>query len=406
MDKKAADEEEANESRLASGTCIDLLMSLFMGRPEFHSKDLAEEFLDSYASSEDSKLVSKLMTWTDNILEEFMPDGDSTGVATVSAVTASDISQSIKPFIMKEEFPSFENTDIICCPWPFVKKVRVSLYSRILEQGTIIADLPGTTDKNRARVNAAKEYLQQCDMTIVVNNIDRAIDHAAVHNATNDSYRRRRSGNTIVVCTRSDDLNITTKQSFASNTAEVKALADISQLEAVINKQLQQIGIRLNSPAVRRDMGEKYKLMAKRERIEREKNDLVRQNLAVRVAARNRHVKQGITDQYRQDTKDRSYLPVFCVSNPIYMQHLAGNFLKKNPPDLSLTETEIPALRTYVFSKPSEGRFATLEHYCTSQLPAFFNTIEMSCSVSKIKRKKDLERTFNKARAVCIFKVC
>jgi hypothetical protein len=133
MDKKAADEEEANENRLAAGTCIDLLRSLFMGRSEFHSPELAEEFLDKYTSSEDPQLVSKLMTWTDNILDEFMPDGDSTGVATVSAVTASDISESIKPFIMKMEFPSFENTDIICCPWPFVKKVRVSLYSRILE---------------------------------------------------------------------------------------------------------------------------------------------------------------------------------------------------------------------------------------------------------------------------------
>lgn len=91
---------------------------------------------------------------------------------------------------------------------------------------------------------------------------------------------------------------------------------------------------------------------------------------------------------------------MFCVSNPIYMQHLGGNFPKKNPPDLPLAETEIPALRTHIFSKPSLGRFNTLEHYCQSQLPAFLNTIEMSCSVSKIKCRKVLEQTFYKSRAV------
>lgn len=395
------DDEEANDSRLAAGTCTDLLRSLFMGYPEFQDQEHAEEFLGRHASAEDPILVKKLTTWTENILDEFMPDGECNNVATLNAVTASEISESIQPFTMKVDYPTFEGTDILCCPWPLVKKVRVCLYSRILAQGTVIADLPGTTDKNRARVEAAKRYLQQCDMTIVVNKIDRAIDHATLHNAVNDSFRRRRSGNTIVVCTRSDDLNISTKQSFPSTTAEEKALTEISQMEVDINKQLKQIGVRLQAPAVRRDQTEKYKLMAKRERVEREKNDLVRKRLGVRISARNRHVKQGITDQYRQDTKDRTPLPIFCVSNPIYMQHLGGGFLKKSPPDLTLEQTEIPALRTHIFSKPSLGRFASLEHYCKSLLPAFLNTVEMSCSVTKIKRKEDLNRTFHKTRAVC-----
>ncbi|KAJ4983924.1 hypothetical protein SVAN01_10610 [Stagonosporopsis vannaccii] len=394
-----ADDEEVNEGRLSAGTCTDLLRSLFMGQPEFQDQEHVEEFLEGYASADDPLLISKLMTWTEEILDKFMPDGNCNDVAKLTAVTASEISESIQPFTMRVDFPSFEGTDIVCCPWPLVKKVRVSLYSRILDQGTIIADLPGTSDKNRARVEAARRYLQQCDMTIVVNNIDRAIDDAALHNAINDSFRRRRSGNTIVVCTRSDDLNVTNKQSFRSTPAEEKAICEISRMDVDINKQLQQLGVRLNSPAVRRDQVEKYKLMAKRERVEREKAALVRRRLGVRIAARNRHVKQGIIDQYRQDTKDLIPLAVFCVSNPIYMQHLGGNFLKKNPPDLTLEETEIPALRTHIFSKPSLGRFATLEHYCQSQISAFFNTITMSCSVSKIKRKKDLERTFQKMRA-------
>lgn len=266
---KDADDEEANDSRLFTGTCTDLLRSLFMGHPEFQDQEHAEEFLGRHTSADDPQLINKLMTWTEQIVDEFMPDGDCGDIAKLTAVTASEISERIQPFTMKVDFPSFEGTNIVCCPWPLVKKVRVSLYSRILDQGTIIADLPGTSDKNRARVEAARAYLQQCDMTIVVNKIDRAIDHASFHNAINDSYRRKRSGNTIVVCTRSADLNISNKQSFRSVPAEEKALNEISQMEIDVNKQLLQLGARLNSQAVQRDRTEKYKLMAKRDRIER-----------------------------------------------------------------------------------------------------------------------------------------
>ncbi|KAF1845146.1 uncharacterized protein K460DRAFT_416455 [Cucurbitaria berberidis CBS 394.84] len=392
------DEEEANEKRLASGTCITLLMALFMGEPEFQDKERAEDFLTSASSPDDPKLINKLMGWTEHILDGFMQNGDTNDVATLYANTSSSISEMIQPFTMTVQYPSFEGTELFCCPWPLVKKVRICMHSRILEQGIIIADLPGTTDKIRSRVEAAKRYLQTCDISIVVNKLDRAIDHASLHNSINESFRRRRSGNTIVVCTRSDDLNINSKQSFPSIPTEEKGMAEIMEKESELKERLHDIQVALASPGVRRHPLEKYKLVDKREKLDREKQSLFRKRFGIRVSARNRHVKQGIAEQYRQDTKDRSTLPIFCVSNPIYMQHLGGHYPKKNPPDLELDSTEIPALRNFIFSKPSQGRFASLEHYCRSLLPTFFNTIEISCSVSKIKRKDDLNRTFHKAR--------
>lgn len=146
---------------------------------------------------------------------------------------------------------------------------------------------------------------------------------------------------------------------------------------------------------------EKFKLTCKKEKLVREKNELTRKRYELRVLTRNRHVKQGIAEQYKEDTKDRARLPVFCVSNVIYMEHLSGGYPKNTPPQLSLEATEIPALRTYLFSQPSLGRFASLEHYCKSLLPTFFNTIEISCSVTKLKRKEELNRTFHRSRSVC-----
>lgn len=400
MEEDEVDEEVANERRLTSGTCMALFSSLFMGHPEFQDRERAESFLGDAESAEDPRLLSELLSWTDHILDEFMLDDDDNDVATLNANTASQISDSIKPFTMAMEDPLFDGTDIVCCPWPLVKKVRVSLNSRILEQGIIIADLPGTTDKIRSRVDNAKRYLQQCDMTIVVNNMARAIDHAALHNHINESFKRKRSGNTIVVGTRSDDVQLTSKQSFPSIPAEEKAMAEITEEEANIEKKIQDIAVALRSPQLKKQSFEKLKLVQKKDRFMREKSELTRRRYELRVSARNRHVRQGISEQYRQDTKDRSPLPIFCVSNIIYMQHLSGGYTKSAPPQLSLKATEIPALRTHLFSQPSLGRFASLEHYCKSLLPTFFNTIEISCSVSKLKRKDELNRTFQKSRGV------
>lgn len=394
------DEEVANERRLASVTCVALFGSLFLGHPEFQDRERAENFLSEAESAEDPRLLSKLLSWTDQILDAFMPNGDDNDVATLNANTASQISDAIQPFTMAMENPHFDGTNIVCCPWPLVKKVRVTLNSRILEQGIIIADLPGTTDKIRSRVENAKRYLQLCDMTIVVNNMARAIDHAELHNHINDAFRRKRSGNTIVVCTRSDDLLVTSKQSFPPTPAEEQAFADIAEGEARVKGSLQDLATALASPRLKKQSYEKFKLVRKKEGLIRDKTELQRRRYEVRVQARNRHVKQGITEQYRQDTKDRSRLPVFCVSNIIYMQHLSGGYLKSAPPQLSLEATEIPALRTHLFSQPSLGRFASLEHYCRSLLPTYLNTIEISCTVSKLKRKDELNRTFHKSRGV------
>ncbi|KAG9203245.1 hypothetical protein G6514_003164 [Epicoccum nigrum] len=281
MDEKSeeVDEEIANERRLASGTCLTLFCSLFLGHPEFQDRERAEDFLSDAESADDTQLLGKLLNWTDQILDAFMPNGDDSDVATLNANTASQISDAIQPFTMAMDDPHFDGTDIVCCPWPFVKKVRVSFDSLLLEQGIIIADLPGTTDKVRSRVDNAKRYLQLCDVTIVVNNMARAIDHAAMHNHINESYRRKRSGNTIVVGTCSDDFQVTSKQSFPPTPTEEQAMAEISEKETNLKKCLQKVTTSLGVPHVKKQPLERFKLTRKKEKLLREKNELNRKRV-------------------------------------------------------------------------------------------------------------------------------
>lgn len=81
---------------------------------------------------------------------------------------------------------------------------RVYLKSPILEQDVIIADVPGGSDVNYFRTTNASQYLQKCDMTIVVAKIDRVADDPSFRSLYLEAYRRRRSGSVILVATKSD----------------------------------------------------------------------------------------------------------------------------------------------------------------------------------------------------------
>ncbi|KAF2866905.1 hypothetical protein BDV95DRAFT_598435 [Massariosphaeria phaeospora] len=390
------DEEDVHETRQRAETAMTTFTALFMSHPEFANNEVAEEFLGRANSAEDPTILNKLIKWTERILEKLLPAEGGGDITILTAPTAAALTELIQPFVKTVPYPSFEGTSLLCCPHPLVKKVKTRFASRILEQGLIIADLPGTSDKNRARVATTKRYLQICDISIVVHKMGRAIDHAGLNNQINEAFKRRRSGSIIVVCTGSDDLNVNIKQTFASTPAEEKKLADITKLEDLVRTRIHSTKALLSSPEVRSNPDRKLKLRMRVVRLEREYQALARRRKEVRVLARNRHVKEGIAEQYRRDTKDPSPLPIFCVSNTAYIEHLGYN--ARQPPSLSLQATGIPDLRNAIYSMPADGKWKTLVHYTESQLKSILNTVEMSCTVSKIKRKQELNKTFQKSR--------
>jgi hypothetical protein len=392
------DEEDLELSRLNSNTALTVFMALFQGHREFYDETAAEEFLQTASSIDDQNVVYRLIGWTEDVLDELLSDDTNDEQTCLGADTVPALKRMVEPFTKTVEYPSFEGTTLQCSPWPLVKKVRFSFESRVLKQNIVIGDCPGITDKNRLRVESTRRYLQECDITIVVCRIDRANDQASLFNNINDAYRRGRSGGVIVVCTRSDDINLKGKQSFPSTIAEEQINARVDEEEIMVKERLAEVRISLKK-GLKGKLEERLRLQRRKERYEWKSQELQRQRLEARVNARIRHVRDGVSRQYHQDTKDPAPLAMFCVSNTVYMSHVVG-FPKTSPPSLTLLGTCIPQLRNHIFSIPSNGRFRSLWHHCHTSLETALNTVEISCSTTKLKRKEDLNKTFSRARKV------
>lgn len=67
-------------------------------------------------------------------------------------------------------------------------------------------------------------------------------------------------------------------------------------------------------------------------------------------------------------------------------------YSRLQPPNLSVEGTDIPGLRRHLYTLPSHAKFVALEHHCKTSLKSVPNILEMVCSVSKLKRREDLDK--------------
>jgi hypothetical protein len=122
-----------------------------------------------------------------------------------------------------------------------------------------------------------------------------------------------------------------------------------------------------------------------------------------RIAYRSKQVAKVISQNYRADTGDDAHVPVYCVSNRMYMRHLRG-YDKENVesiPTMSIEATQIPALCSHIYSLPSKGRTASLDHFAKVSMQMLLSMMQMSCSTTTIARAKHLTRILERARGVC-----
>ena len=395
------DEEELDELRVCSNTALSMFMSLFQDRPEFRQKTSAEAFLQSASSVDDLSVVGRLTAWTEDILQELLPDEENGDKACFYAHTVANLRNAVEPFMRNVEFPNIEGTTVRCSPWPLVKYVRNSFNSRLLSQGVVFVDCPGINDKNRLRVESTRRYLQDCNITMIVNRMDRAVDHASLHKNANAAFRRGRSGSAMVVCTRSDDINMKGKQNFQSTVSELRVNAKIDEDEQIVDRRLKEVRADLKKTSLRGDFATLLRLQTRKARYERKEQDTQRRRLESRVQARNRHVREGVSAQYSEDTGDTAPLDVFCVANTVYMAYNSG-YKKGSPPPMSIAGAGIPQLRSHIYSIPSDDKYESVKHYCHVLLETAISTIEISCSTTKLKRKEDLNKTFSRARRVSV----
>jgi hypothetical protein len=95
---------------------------------------------------------------------------------------------------------------------------RYYVDSYLPQDGICLADVPGSKDINMYRVTAANEYLQQCEMTVVVVDIKRATSNQLFRQHYLDAHSRRHNGSVILMATRSDvSTQSTLKSDFADH---------------------------------------------------------------------------------------------------------------------------------------------------------------------------------------------
>jgi hypothetical protein len=218
-----------------AATAHECFQELFSAYPGFADDDAAESFLRTTKTPNDPLVLNKLLKYIRNILRMFVSDGEST--LTLGSNTAEGLVEKFLPFTRKVRFGFFNGTDLNFSPWPLVRLVWVKLSSPILSQGIILADLPGASDVNRFRVDAANRYMQTCDITIVFAKIDRPERSLYLEKQYMDAYCRRRSESVIIVLTRSDDLNTNGKTNIDSESHDEERL-HITRKCAALDKRI------------------------------------------------------------------------------------------------------------------------------------------------------------------------
>ncbi|CAI6316475.1 unnamed protein product [Periconia digitata] len=388
-----ADGEERDLLDFMSSTALTALVALFREHKDFQTAETAEEYLRDLEREDRPAILRDLLRWNDNIRGRFMQD-DSDELC-LEASTARDLKNMIQPYTSTAETERFEAPTHKCCPWPLVKKVETSFDSTLLSKNISIADCPGTSDINSARVEYTKTYLEDCDVTIIVNKIERVIDDRSMWENIKAAYRRKRSGSVIVICTGSDVINLNGNQGFLSTPVEAELLAKIKEDEDIINERLRKINQSLRN--VNKGSITALRLIQRQSICAVKKKAIQRRTFEARVKARNRYVKENIQRRYTEMTNDHTTLPVFCVSSTMFSAYLSG-YQKSDPPQLTMEGTGILAARDHVISIPSTGQFNSLHYHCQKSLDRMMTTVEISCSSTKLSRQKALNKIINDAR--------
>ncbi|KAL1651944.1 hypothetical protein SLS58_000067 [Diplodia intermedia] len=372
-------DQEVQEGE-GSVTATDAILSLFRDHEECASEQAIKHFLSAAASREDSELLGQLKCWTDTLFK-------SLGVESSALIVRAPTPESLRDELA--QFLAHVNRDIPS-PWPLVELVKCYFDCPLLSQGVVIADLPGTSDINRIRVQTTSQYMKKVDHTGVVAHIDRAQSNAAANKTLVECYKRKRGKNVFMALTKSDsemsDHDLATKyiNMPGANAGDVKKLL-------LLDEELRSIRLDLRSVEDQRKQAISQRNLDPLDELDVRTNDLdlelIRETC---VEIRNNKVRQALVDRHLTMMKQET-LPVFCVSSSEYMKHVVG-IDKYKQATMSVEATEIPKLRAYIYSLPADRKILAFKHHVKYKLPSLVNNLAMSCSQSKLKRREELRK--------------
>ncbi|KAF1952573.1 hypothetical protein CC80DRAFT_176931 [Byssothecium circinans] len=358
---------------------LKVFLALFHDHIEFEDEVVATRFLAKAKSRDDPKILAKLLAWTKHIHAELTKLGS---VIQIQAHTASDLNHNLEPFSQHCVHLEIRGTSLECSVFPFVNRVRKSLFNPILAKGIMLVDLPDISDSDQQRVRLTAIYFKHCHQAIVVHSIERAEDDRHLEEIILDIYRRKRSGSVAVVLSRSDDVEREPRMKY---TPQQQAHLDSLDLyEDEVETKLKTMRKRSR---IEYDARQYSELMNKEGLLQYLLKHAKTRYIEILVQARNDKVRTNLQAWYRSATSDPSQLQVFCVSSKCYMAHVKGT--SPLEPLLSVAMTEIPLVRSYLFQLAGNGgKVNALRHHYV-QIRSLLSQMELSCNGFKPMMKRD-----------------
>ncbi|KGO42065.1 hypothetical protein PEX1_069780 [Penicillium expansum] len=338
-------QEEQHSCRDAADRAWETFRSLFSTQPRLTMEFLSADFDGAYP-----ELLEQLERWAYAGLT-LRPGGPD---ALEHSVIAGDLTECKESLDLLTANNMNDGRPAL---WPFIKLIRVYLKSPILNTGLILADLPGFSDLNFARVRATERYLaHSCDEVFVVADISRACTNPSIQ----DVMRRCRDDQPRRVILSKSEV-ISPEESGRGTTPDALQIRRMNKEIQAIQKQIKLTEVRL-----RKVSGAKQaELAVKGYELRDKENELTFQIKQFLITRRNNLVAQELT---RKHTDIR----VFCISNTFYSEYRRnGNSQAEAYVDLS----GIRELRRYCQLVPAESQLRLASAFLEHQVPALLRSI-------------------------------
>ncbi|KAJ5950769.1 uncharacterized protein N7479_009182 [Penicillium vulpinum] len=338
-------QEEQHKCRDSADRAWETFQSLFSNQPR-----LTMEFLSDDSDGAESTLLAELERWAYAGLALRPGGSDALEYSAIAGnlKECKDTLDLLTASSMGDGKPAL---------WPFVKLIRVYLSSPILKTGLILADLPGFSDLNFARVRATERYLaHSCDEVFVVADIARASTNPSIQ----DVMRRCRPSQPRRVILSKSEV-ISPEESARGNTPDALQVRRMNTDIQAIQKQIQQAELRLRKArgARRAELALKgYDLREK----EGELNFRIENFL---INRRNSLVSQELIRRHAD-------IRVFSISNTLYSKYRSGG---KTQADAYVDLSGIRELRRYCQLVPAESQMRSTSAFLEHQVPALLGSI-------------------------------
>lgn len=259
-------------------------------------------------------------------------------------------------------------------PWPFISKVQVHRTNRFLDAGLTLADTPGSGDHNQHVIENTNRSLKEAGTIMIVTQYLRFDNDETLQHHLKTCIRLGKMHNIILVLTKIDEMKLLDedeKSALSREDADVLEAAE-HRLKA-LQKKVDET--KREKEAARGNADRFMKLDDELHRLEASEIEADCQLKQAHIQLRCRELRCQAARLLR-DVENSKYAPklkAFPVSNTQYQLHVRGG---KERPFLDLEATGVPELRRELLGISSGGKFNTLQHLCTRQLPWIFAGIE------------------------------